>query len=54
MRLTIKRGVRRYTVLIVGLGAAGVVIGWVGHDLAVLSAVRTVRTVRAARSPGVR
>ena len=32
MRLTVKRGVTRYAVLVVGLGAAGVVIGWLCHD----------------------
>lgn len=27
------RGVRRYTALVIGLGAAGLAIGWIGHDL---------------------
>jgi hypothetical protein len=33
VRRTVKRGVARYCVLIVGLGAAGVAIGWLCHDL---------------------
>jgi hypothetical protein len=30
VRLTMKRGLGRYSVLVVGLGAAGVAIGWLG------------------------
>ncbi|GAA2089343.1 hypothetical protein GCM10009780_32060 [Actinomadura alba] len=33
VRRAVKRGVARYSVLIVGLGAAGVAIGWLCHDL---------------------
>lgn len=28
-----KRGIGRYTALVLGLGAAGVAIGWISHDL---------------------
>lgn len=34
VRLTIKHGLGRYTVLIVGIGVAGVAIGWFRPDLA--------------------
>lgn len=34
VRLTMKRGLGRYTVLIVGIGVAGVAIGWFSPGLA--------------------
>jgi hypothetical protein len=30
VQITVKRGIGRYTAIIVGLGAAGVAIGWLG------------------------
>jgi hypothetical protein len=49
VRRAVKRGVTRYTVLIVGLGTAGVAIGWLCHDLP----APVVRGVRAV-SPDLR
>lgn len=46
MRLSIKRGIGRYAVLVVGLGVAGVAIGWFNPGLA--------HDVNAIRSPGSR
>jgi hypothetical protein len=40
VQLSIKRGFSRYTVLFVGLGAAGLAIGWMGPDLTALVAQR--------------
>jgi hypothetical protein len=34
-----KRGVRRVTALVVGLGAAGVAIGWMSEEMALRQAV---------------
>jgi hypothetical protein len=53
VRRTVKRGVARYCVLIVGLGAAGVAIGWLCHDLpapVAAGARRLVRSPSPARS----
>jgi hypothetical protein len=33
VQLSIKRGFGRYTALLVGLGAAGLAIGWIGPDI---------------------
>jgi hypothetical protein len=33
VQLSIKRGFGRYTALFVGLGAAGLAIGWIGPDI---------------------
>ncbi|MCW2885552.1 MAG: hypothetical protein QOE54_1662 [Streptosporangiaceae bacterium] len=33
MQLSVKRGFGRYTALFVGLGAAGLAIGWLGPDV---------------------
>lgn len=35
MHLSIKRGLGRYAALVIGFGAAGLAIGWLGHDLTV-------------------
>jgi hypothetical protein len=42
VQLSIKRGFGRYTALVVGLGAAGLAIGWIGPNItAVLIADRS-------------
>lgn len=35
VQVFIKRGFGRYAALVIGFGAAGLAIGWIGHDLGV-------------------